>query len=365
MLKKQATEKELSLSDLRPGDILTFIGENTLLDNLIMRLTNHSDVSHGALYVQKDDENWILADAGQNGIHAHVLSQNFEDVNPDLGDEIREIYVSRHDSAGTAGVLPVVNIAKDYVFQDLPYPYSDLLLLGMILIYKNVTDVSLKHNVVVEFLRVLTAEVKTWIDAHRKNPAHTMVCSSYVYQCYLDASKETPKLKLNVVHGDAAPDTLPLNTLLDAYESFVNGETAYWRMNYKPEPSLLRTNNRPILEVVADLLNEESQSNVVMLPKLDLFCAMEDFLKVLMELLGKCAKSVDELIANAREQQAMFVTPNDLRYNTKNVKYLGKMKIVRKGDNYDPNLKREHLGLPFQPKACGMEAWGMEALWGT
>lgn len=331
-----AEEKEIALSELLPGDILTFEGEDNLLDNLIMSLTNHSKVSHGALFMQKNSsaegDAYILADAGQSGIHAHVMSQDFDHKKPE--EEIRVLHVSRHVDADQNGVLPVVQAAKNYVFEDLPYPYADLVLLGMILIYKNVTNVSLKHDAVVEFLRLLTAEVKTWIDAHRKNPAHTMVCSSYVYQCYLDASAENPQFKLDLKNADAG-----LDTLLGAFESFMRAKGADWEAPFEDfEEPLLLSNFRPMADILKDLIQTDSHKKTVMLPKKELFEAVKEFLKVLMKLACKDVHSLQELIENAKEQQAMFVTPNDLYCHVTNTKKVGILKIIRLEDDCDSNL---------------------------
>ena len=69
---KDYYKKALTLADLKPGDILTFEGEeNDTISFLIMKLTN-SVVTHGALYFQ-DSPVKALADAGKSGLHVSKL----------------------------------------------------------------------------------------------------------------------------------------------------------------------------------------------------------------------------------------------------------------------------------------------------
>ena len=194
MATKLKKTGKISVNDLLPGDILAFKGDpNDDISKLIMKFTG-SDVSHGAIFVQNLDN--VLAEAGGDGIHARRMKDNTDS---------REAYVMRHNKAGKNGVEPVVPIAKDYVLQDLPYPYSDLILLGLILIFKHQVTNQLLSRVVVEFLCLVAAELKTIIEKEKTPGKHTMVCSSYVYQCYLDASKKNPALKLKLKDSSYRP----------------------------------------------------------------------------------------------------------------------------------------------------------------
>jgi hypothetical protein len=47
-------------------------------------------------------------------------------------------------------------------------------------------------------------------------------------------------------------------------------------------------------------------------------------------------KNVKELIENAKKQQAMFVTPNDLYCHTTNTESIGKLMLYRYEDVYTP-----------------------------
>ena len=125
----ESNEKSIKISDLKPGDILIFDGEDHGISLLIKKFT-HSNVTHGALFMQGGDIA-AIADAGTGGIHMHKVEEH---------DGSRFVHVRRIAKEGGFGedfdktISPVLDIARDYVSQDLPYPYSDLVLLAMILI---------------------------------------------------------------------------------------------------------------------------------------------------------------------------------------------------------------------------------------
>ena len=91
-------------------------------------------------------------------------------------------------------------------------------------------------------------------------------------------------------------------------------------------------------DILKDLIQTDSHKKTVMLPKKELFEAVKEFLKVLMKLACKDVHSLQELIENAKEQQAMFVTPNDLYCHVTNTKKVGILKIIRLEDDCDSNL---------------------------
>ena len=115
-------KKEITLQDLKPGDILIFKGDKSFASQKIMQLTD-SMVSHSALYFQ-DDPIKALADSGEKGLHAHAIGTE---------KNTRQIYVSRIKDSETgkffsdSALYPVLHAAKGYIDQDLRYPYGDLL----------------------------------------------------------------------------------------------------------------------------------------------------------------------------------------------------------------------------------------------
>lgn len=327
-------EKVLELSDLKPGDILIFGTDFSPIDNLITALTN-SNATHGALFYQ-NGETPLLADSGFSGIDLHQVSKG------SLGkDESRVVYVRRLTKEGGFGddfdkiVAPVTKIAYDYVCQDLPYPYSNLVLLAMILIYKDVSKFNLQQVIVIKLLRLITAELKKLIDDKFHDGKYTMVCSSFVYQCYLDASEaeKNPDLKLIVKNSDTQPGANAKRsaTLFDLY---VEHATEY---NFKTS-RFAEAESEPVKESVEELLQKlmdhENKNHVSLIKSNALSHAIEEFLKTLLKVAGLAAGSIEELIANAKKQQAMFITPNDLLCHTTNTEKVGVICLKRNSDEY-------------------------------
>ena len=349
-LKKATKPKKsgmLSVEDLLPGDILAFKGErDDDISRLIMDFTN-SDVSHGAIFVQKQDN--VLAEAGGGGIHARRMKDDAD---------AREAYVMRHNKAGKYGVEPVVPIAKDYVLQDLPYPYSDLILLGLILIFKHPITNQFISRVVVEFLCLVAAELKTIIEKEKTPGKHTMVCSSYVYQCYLDASKKHPMLKLKLENADVGFKDHPLIgrkskssksvTLFDLYANYVESHEEECKKNFKLKKSVAPKNLRSKEEILADLKKLIAKKISDKLPTItpEQFSTIVDIIEAIKDVISALATffkgdrvSFSEMMKVAREQQAMFVTPNDLVKHISNATCIGTVRVERYGEDYDDNWK--------------------------
>ncbi|MCQ2100052.1 MAG: hypothetical protein MJZ10_07075 [Fibrobacter sp.] len=340
--------KIIPLEDLRPGDILAFSGEGeeSLITKLILCFTN-SWVSHGALFYQHGPVE-ALTDAGSTGIQGHKVTSNPED---------RVAYVSRLIKTSKIGnkssfysdkeMAPVLAAAKGYVEQNLPYPYADLVFLSLILLYKDHSQARIKQSIIIALLRCLAAELKKLLDdKYRHN--YTMVCSSLVYQCYLDASKKNRKFKLKLTKdadlscrtskkGLLNQNRRKANTLLDLYAEHAaeyDFKTEAFHQAVAPKEPVAN------LEDLAKEIVESDRSNRVMMLKGNaLSSAIENLLKTLMEVLGFTFTSIKDMIKNAREMQAMFVTPNDLCFNIENVKKIGKVHLNRA----DENLPHEQL----------------------
>lgn len=334
--------EELSLADLRPGDILAFSGEgeDSILTKMILIFTN-SWVSHGAMFYQHGPIE-ALADAGVSGIHCHKVTSDPKD---------RVAYVSRLVKKSKIGgkncfysdkdLVPVLNAARGYVEQDLTYPFADLAFLAMILLFKNHSKAGIPQTIIIGLLKCLSAELKKFLDEkYRHN--YTMVCSSLVYQCYLDASKNNRQLKLKL-NGDADlrcrttkkailnGKRKKVNTLLDLYaehaaeydyntESFLSGE------NDADSSKTLEDWGKEVLEC-------SGGRRVQLLKGNELSSAIEKLLKVLMEVLGNPFTTIEKMIKDAVAMQAMFVTPNDLCFNIENTKKIGRVHLERISDN--------------------------------
>lgn len=323
----------LTLADLQPGDILTFEGESDdLISSLIMKFT-HSKVTHGALYYQNTPIP-ALADAGASGIFAHKVEYK---------EGARCAFVSRLTKKGRLKsnvyfepeeMAPVHDAAKFYLSEGLKYPYSDLVLLALILIYKDISDSGIKQTVIIGLLKVLAAEIKKLIDDKFHQGKHTMVCSSFVNQCYLDASQKNSKLKIQL-NKDADLRLMkahPSNTLFDLY---VEHASEYDYHTEKFQMLEAAPVNQTLDELLAEAVNAPQNNRVMLLKSNELSSAIESLLKTLMKLFKIPFTSIKDLIENAKEMQSMFVTPNDLCFNIKNADKVGKIALDRYSENLD------------------------------
>ena len=321
----------LNVSKLKAGDIMSFDGErdeNGKLDplsHLIMILTD-SEVSHGGLYIQEDPP--AMADAALSGLHAHLVA--------DKGNPLRPVHICRLKMADQLDLTPVIEAANKYIKDDLVYPMPNLILLGMILVYKNISHVSLKQKVIIGLLKIITAKIKSILEDKKYEGKHPMICSEFVYQCYLDASKKDPRLKLNLKNGDLQLSLRHRTsiTLLDHYIDYRSSEQRFFTSNDEPiEKSLFGNKIEDIEENESELLQMAIKGvhdkDRLFGENKDLSLAVQDFLIAHQQLKGTPISSFKNLIDNAKEQQAFFVTPNDLLCHISNADNLGKLDIYR------------------------------------
>src|SRR5574344_2989856 len=329
----------LNVSKLKAGDIMTFDGERDEqgnldpLSHLIMILTD-SEVSHGGLFIQENPP--AMADAALSGLHAHLVA--------DKGDPLRPVHICRLKMADQLDLTPVIEAAEKYLKDDLVYPMPDLILLGMILVYKNVSHVSLKQKVIIGLLKIITAKIKSILEDKKYEGKHPMICSEFVYQCYLDASKKDPRLKLILKNADLQLSLRHRTsiTLLDHYIDYRFSQQKFFASNEEPiEKSLFENKIEDIEENESELLQIAIKGihdkDRLFGENESLSLAVQNFLIAEQELRGKPIHSFKSLIDNAKEQQAFFVTPNDLLCHISNADNLGKLDIYR--DSNKLNLK--------------------------
>ena len=336
---KDYYKQQLSLQDLVPGDILTFEGEETdAISGLIMLLTN-SKVTHGALYFQNSPVE-ALADAGANGIHVHEAIEK---------EDSRCAYVCRlqKDNKGDfftdSELLPVLQSAKRYVDEDLPYPFSDLVLLAMILIFKDCSHVSIKQRVIIGILKIVAAEIKKLIDEKKHKGKHTMVCSSFVYQCYKDAAEKDDRLKIKLHNSDinVLKSANQAPTLFDLYAEHAAeydfDTTKFMTLKQGANESEEEFKLEDLDGLLKEALQDAGNTRVMLVKNNILSSVIEEFLKKLLEFFGFTFKSIKDLIDNARNLQSMFVTPNDLCYNIDNAQKVGFVHLYRASENLPEN----------------------------
>lgn len=333
------SEEQVQIKDLRIGDIMVFEGEKGDLTSELIMLLTKSPASHGALYLKEN----TLVDAGLSGIGAHPIGTEKRNEK----DELRIIHIRRLKNVNEVDITPVIDAANNYISQNLPYPMSDLIMLGLILIYKDVSHVSLKQKLVIALLKKIMLKVEAYLDKVKFDGKHPMVCSDFVYQCYLDATKEHPELELGL--KDADLQVLPLykgisneqpKTLLDHYARNVSRKSLLTsklidkkELNYNVKES-----ESELIQGLLDGINDEKNDlfndfndNDELNDVIGDFIQMHQKLKINTDvssdrLMFNC---YDDLIKKAMEDQATFVTPNDLYCHLINVDNCGQVNLYR------------------------------------
>ena len=159
-------------------------------------------------------------------------------------------------------------------------PYSGLVFLAMVLIYKDVSGINLRQATVIKLLKAAASELK--------------------------ATKLKSKHKVAVLPQNSSNRSA---TLLDLY--------AEHAAEYNFKTSRFATENEdPVMEPVPELLEsliDKGNANHVGLVKGNaLSHAIEEFLKAMMKACGIFVKDIKDLIENAKRQQASFVIPDEL-----------------------------------------------------
>ena len=205
------------------------------------------------------------------------------------------------------------------------------------MVFKDISNVSISLPVILGVLKFVTVEIKRLIDARMREGKHPMVCSAFVYQCFLDAAKKDERLKLHL-NADADMGKYKCNSIRQVrantlFELYAEHAEEY---NYKTEVFATREPEvtKEQLDALLDQAVEEVKGNRVMILKnFSLSGVIERFLEVLMNFYGIECKNIEHLIENARKFQSMFVTPNDLCFHIDNTAKLGYIELDRHSED--------------------------------
>ena len=318
-----SAEKQLSLDDLVPGDILVMQGQQDVswasiiahgdmdaaLIQAIMYLSN-SDVCHGAIYAGLEGETHQLIDDGMKGVGLHDMTTG--DGKPDSW------YVRRMDGKET--LQPVLSMALKYKGEKTAYDWELLTLLGLLLIYKKVTPNSSFYQ---GLLVILEKLVVTLDQLTHENATHYFVCSQFVAACFDQAGTD---FKLDVVNGSlSAQSTSDGVSLIDHCASHMSLHQDVPE-SYSDLPLVAED-----LQLLVDTQGNEASS---VGPSVDdqnrMTHACDQFLKLFFTLnalsLGLTAgqyATASQRMQLAQKYQADFVTPADLKSHCRNLTPIG------------------------------------------
>lgn len=167
--------------------------------------------------------------------------------------------------------------------------YSDLVLLAMTLVFKDVSQVSLKQAEVINLLHAAATELGN-----------------------------NPDLKINAFKGDEQPVEPPLQratksttTLLDLFAEHA-AEYNYRQSFISFEQN--KSTNESIQEILDNLIDSENENHIHLYKSNALSNAIESFLRNLLKASGIVIKDIKDLIENAKKQQHSFIIPDCLRF---------------------------------------------------
>lgn len=161
--------KDLDITRLQIGDILSFSGKDSFMTRLITTLTE-SEVYHSALYMG----NGIIIQAG-------VPMVNIYQLNSDNRFQGQKMYINRFNH-GALPKQPIIEVARSYCDIMTPYAYGTLILVGFIYLYKRFCP--FVNEGTIKLLEYLVSRI---IDL-RYNQPHIgglpKTCSQFVFDSY-------------------------------------------------------------------------------------------------------------------------------------------------------------------------------------
>lgn len=327
-------EEKIGLEDLRVGDIMVFPApEGSKLSQVIALLTD-SSVSHAALMYKTGSE-FLLAESTIGGIRSTPLPHE-------------EPYVRRYHLS-TEELNKLLNSIEHYIQDETDYAYIDLVLLGILLVYKKFSKKTLTNKIFYTFLEHVARLLAETINNLLSKGKIPMVCSQYVAQCFLDA--ECP-LKFNKMVVDwgystesfkltSGNDQLSLITLLGTTSYPSNTQT-------KNKPNILNMNEESkifndfihLIKSEKNVGNEKNtrKNNHVEVNKLSpIYCSETLDLSDLVIPTQDISNSLNIILTNksvinkiqqmdgSYEREVFFVTPADLYLNCSNAEYVGQL----------------------------------------
>lgn len=242
--------KNISLSDLKPGDILLSSGDSWV--DKIIEFLDQGDYSHVTQYIDKDKAtgDYMVVEATTKGIKYHNTDEDFKAQN--LIDAYRFVSPSGNH-IGDPGwpAAPMTNLAKTYAGGK--YAYDDLLMVAVMLIAVEYP----KEENVRELIRLLAAfvegELEKWLNANSSKTPMTCVevatsChwaapttppNKYAIEVLITGARTAPWTKKNTdLRDDFSPDMLEYNALRKKITSKLKG--IYPDLNIENSPIPIR-----------------------------------------------------------------------------------------------------------------------------
>jgi hypothetical protein len=317
------------IRDFMEGDILLFKVDlsdpNTEWISKAIALLTNSDVSHAALYMGES----TISDEGLSGLACHAISDADPAAGPDhtssADKEPRPVYVRRLTTPECK--KPVIDAAKQYILCDEPYDKPALVLLGLILLYRDCPLHLLPVDLVTRILAMAASIIDECINRICHPGKKPMVCSQYVFQCYVSAGAE---YQLSI-HNDCSSNRLPL---IDHVHNVVKNSPEEWQqISFHAERYDETIGSEFVKALQAADLSQPASVSSAEIDK-DLIRSVLHFSDKLHSLWhgSDNTMSTIEKLSSNMDAKSLFVTPADLKL-CNNLKDEGSALIYRASEN--------------------------------
>lgn len=316
--------KRIRKEELVTGDILLFSYVKDDLESKLIALLSQSDVSHAAMVYE--DTTKIIEEV-----------PDYATIN-ELQERIIDRTITVMRLKGIKEGSKVTDIAKKYVDKNTPYAMMSLPFIGVYLLCKDITcDI--------RFQKFICKIVKLGLEGligmiYREDIGGTlpMVCSQYVYHCYKEAGQDY-EIQLNTNQNSVLNRVKKIlqtdrwtkdGTLQQLSESYFS------KNNQKIETDKIECINEELYKELADIM-KQTKVNQIELQQLNKDDELEDefvictytICKTLCDLINKqynlmtSQDSPCQVVETIQALSEYFITPGDLKSNTKNLECLG------------------------------------------
>ncbi len=305
MMSEKLTDLGDSMTVLLPGDVLIFRAGDDWIGKAIAWLTD-SDVSHAAVMMENGD----MAEMISSGIRVGKVEAR----------EGRSVQVMR--MRPEKDMAAVVAATKTYVECGTRYDFPAQAILAGLAVYRRIRPTPRLAAILDLVLQAACVELDKLIQQIvLKNPDKAMVCSQLVYQVYEDCGKEYRlQVENGLFQGTFGPEG-PEGTvcLAELAEHVQEMDMMFQDFKKKQLPG----QEELAQELYMALVGQEDKAEPV-LEEAE-FGALPGWCSHYLELLEEfLEKSRSNLPVNA-----LFITPADLAYKTKNLEKAGEMELVR------------------------------------
>ena len=315
--------KTISLSELKPGDIILLHKPKGSKISFIIGLLTHSKVSHTAMV---DYNPAYFLEEGAHGASQGNLTS----------EKGRALYIRRLNTEPDTS--KVCDIAWEYIKSGHPYPMSNLVFMGIYMLTSDFIPNTLEGGIVKEILKLATYELMRLFNWKQQPDTKfpPMVCSQFAAFCYDQAALNYgPEYKIHYKDSINTEFTL-LQKILD---QLGGASDKVYALEAPEEKMLLRAEDMTAAaeEYCGQLIEQMQQKHLLTAPSEvsdSVIAALYQYGREFLKLFaGKeypdkdhaTADEIKEVLSGLLQFQEAFITPGDLLSNTENLMDMGEL----------------------------------------